>query len=860
MTLPAIQSNAAVKAGATCKKVGQVKKSKGTTYLCTKQGKKTVWKKRVISALPTPSPSASEIASTPIPTATPVPTPTTTPTPSSTPTPAPTPTPTPRDWNSIRSTDDGYIYEYKSWCDAEKDLTGTLKEIQDAYISWSNCSGIHRVAKYELGKERPQSSLTSSTSDLPVSQCQISEPSNSRNFRGFPNLFPADRQAYYKRVAVPGPNMKIQVVPIYSTDTAKPTGNPKDDYAVYWEFLQEWASYATDGTSSVEIRIPSEYLKFSREVSTYGIQHEQNHDHPENVRFVRDLTAEVDPSINFTGADAIMVIVPPGTPLKNFQQAALKNFQTNEKLIEAGTSVTPLTLTGLNTIKHPNFLTPFYFLHEMFHTGIGLDDHYGDDSRNINSEYGLGWWTLMTPWGGELSAWEKWLLGFTKDSQVHCLNPNQSNTRWIAPSSVKTNEKKLMVVPLSQTRGIIIESIRPGGLYYKIPRSSSGVLVYVADLEIQGHGFGLKLVLPGNRNPSPNNMFLSEAPLRQGESVTTNGVKISVIESGNFGDVVRVDPVPTPKKSPETPEGIVFQQALFKGWQQMLDLPTSGKQLTIKEFVDPQFSKDGYRYIKEGIDSVLTKYGNLIPAGKKIFVIYSTTYEFEINAIKSEPEVYQDYLREDPNWSRHKWRIEHYQQPRFLSGGTYPINGRDGFLIYFRTNEKESPVSRRYLGAHETMHLIQWQMNSDFPALVPAWWIEGQAQLGGEVLGNLEQTTDSIDTEMIKLRGDYATSFRSGVTDLSKAEGDPVTRTEFNCGPCGTSVIYSRGKLAMAYLFSKFGHDKVISFMGSLTRQNLWWQSFESTFGLKIEDFYREVENLAIWYGDYYAPGWRTTP
>ena len=66
------------------------------------------------------------------------------------------------------------------------------------------------------------------------------------------------------------------------------------------------------------------------------------------------------------------------------------------------------------------------------------------------------------------------------------------------------------------------------------------------------------------------------------------------------------------------------------------------------------------------------------------------------------------------------------------------------------------------------------QINSDFPALVPAWWIEGQAQLGGEVLGNLEQTTDSIDTEMIKLRGDYATSFRSGVTDLSKAEVIPL--------------------------------------------------------------------------------------
>jgi hypothetical protein len=465
----------------------------------------------------------------------------------------------------------------------------------------------------------------------------------------------------------------------------------------------------------------------------------------------------------------------------------------------------------------------------------------------------------MTPWGGELSAWEKWLLGFTKDSQVHCLNPNQSNTRWIAPSSVKTNEKKLMVVPLSQTKGIIIESIRPGGLYYKIPRSSTGVLVYVADLEIQGHGFGLKLVLPGNRNPSPNNMFLSEAPLRQGESVTTNGVKISVVESGNFGDVVRVDPVPTPKKSPETPEGIVFQQTLFKGWQQLLDLPTSSKRLIIKEFVDPQFSRDGYKYIKEGIDSVLAKYGNLIPTTAKLFIFYSTNYDFEISAIKSEPDVYQHYLQENPNEAFHIWRIEQYKQPRFVSGGLYPI-GQNRFVMYYRSNQQEAPDSRRYLGAHETMHLIQWQMNNDFPHVVPAWWIEGQAQLGGEVLGNVSRTTDSIEAEMISLRGDYATGFNSGITDLSKAEGDPVTRTQFNCEACATNVIYNRGKLAMAYLFSKFGHDKVISFMGSLTRQNLWWKSFESTFGLKIEDFYREVENLAIWYGDYYAPGWRTTP
>jgi len=54
VSIPAIQANAAVKAGAKCTKVGQVKKSQGKTYRCTKAGKKIVWKKQS-----TASPNAS---------------------------------------------------------------------------------------------------------------------------------------------------------------------------------------------------------------------------------------------------------------------------------------------------------------------------------------------------------------------------------------------------------------------------------------------------------------------------------------------------------------------------------------------------------------------------------------------------------------------------------------------------------------------------------------------------------------------------------------------------------------------------------------------------------------------------------
>ena len=206
-----------------------------------------------------------------------------------------------------------------------------------------------------------------------------------------------------------------------------------------------------------------------------------------------------------------------------------------------GTTEYPYTLTDMLSVKFPNFTVPFWWIHELYHSGLGLDDHYGDTKNDVNTEYGLGWWTMMTPFGGDLSAWEKWFIGFITDSQVHCLSVTEPTVRWIVPSSVKSKEKKLIVIPISQHKGIVIESIRAAGLYYKIPAASQGALVYVVDLQVIGHGLGLKLVLPTNRNPNQPPFFLSQATLREGESVISNGYKITIIESGNFGDVVKVE-------------------------------------------------------------------------------------------------------------------------------------------------------------------------------------------------------------------------------------------------------------------------------------------------------------------------------
>jgi hypothetical protein len=110
--------------------------------------------------------------------------------------------------------------------------------------------------------------------------------------------------------------MAVQIVPIYASDTEKPKNSPQEDYGRYTDVLSDWAKYSSDGESSIEIRYPESYIELPSQVSSYGIAHENRHDSPEHKKFVKDLVQNVDSRINFSGANLVIVVVPPGTPLE----------------------------------------------------------------------------------------------------------------------------------------------------------------------------------------------------------------------------------------------------------------------------------------------------------------------------------------------------------------------------------------------------------------------------------------------------------------------------------------------------------------------------------------------------------------
>ncbi len=484
------------KAGSKCPLEGFVQSEGSKTFTCTKVGKKLKWKKTSKDAIK-------------------------------------------YDISKTYSTDDGYFDNIVGGPCAEDPLVPEeWKAMQEFSRKYGGCGGQLRIAKYELGTKRPATIYDPASNFQDISQCKltITKDWDRTGLDTNPNSWRKER-------AYPGPNTVIQLIPIYSEDSAKPKNSPQKDYEKYLRYLKEWIDYSSDFGSDTKFRIPDQYIKFDKNIADYNLYHPVSWETPGHVRFNKDVIETVDPAIDFKGANIGIIVSPPGTDAKIMQQAALGSFQTSEGLVPVGFSQFADIPSNPYGSTYRGLTHPFWWIHEAYHAGFGFDDRYGDMKLNINTEYGMGWWTMMTPWGGDLSIWEKWVLGFVKDSQMQCRSGNSVTTHWIAPSSVKTKESKAVVIPLSQTKAIVVESIRSAGLYYKHPEEIVGALVYDIDLERIDHGMSMKLGLPKNRTATSAQFFLSGATLKKGDHTIIDGYKISVVESGTYGDVVKVEKI-----------------------------------------------------------------------------------------------------------------------------------------------------------------------------------------------------------------------------------------------------------------------------------------------------------------------------
>ena len=521
-----LSAQAAVKAGASCKKAGQITTIAGKKFTCVKSGKKLVWNKGV-----------AVVTTNPVAPATPVIDPT-----------------KPKHGQSCpKNSQDviGYDYAYKLvvlMCNqfdnryfarpgAEEvdQTTGRFKKgpMQNttAFIEWKEPVVI---------STRPKTEITSSSSLAEISLCKIPDA-------GAVGAMPVYNQHHFISgfglYAERAPLTRDPVIQFVTIDFPDLQGKrtPAEDLKEVTDFLGKYWSSQVVNPIKLDFRIPNSYIRMPSNVVDYAMNIDffSQQWRPDTAfNYVRAAVKVADPVIDFSKADVMVIAVP--AEVTRSQIAAFiaessearhpnQGFQTSEKRI-----MNTLVMAGASGGKDHELLN---WAHELGHN-FGLTDIRNTQNKAMQDSSDLGIYDLMNSMlAPELLAWNRFIVGGINDNQVRCVTSG-SSTHLIRPVAMPSKEEKLVVIPTGRFTAIAVESRRAIGFDAPMGTASEGVIVYEIDTTVP---FGLSTMKLVPRIGSTDRQWRRDSALKSGDSVSTQGWKISVVESGDFGDVVKVE-------------------------------------------------------------------------------------------------------------------------------------------------------------------------------------------------------------------------------------------------------------------------------------------------------------------------------
>ena len=312
------------------------------------------------------------------------------------------------------------------------------------------------------------------------------------------------------------------------------SSDPQKDFAYITEGVSDYFKQMSDGKSNFIWTIYPRFVRYEIKVADANLGGRTTSGYG---TFAAEAMKLVSKTVDTSSYD-LVIYAPPLTTTRN-QIAIGPAFVSN--------SSTQLNATMLDGQSYEAKF-PYTTIHEIGHL-MGLADLYNTEAANESaaksgnqSAYELqfkymGVFDLMNWAGGagvELTAWNRWLIDLISDDQIRCL-PSTSTITLLSPVEVSGGVKGA-VIPLSTTEAIVIESRRAIRYDKSLGKSSEGVLVYKVNTSIYS-GLGPMRVVG---RPGSTDVWLRDAPLKLSELLVIDGYTIEVIESGGFGDVIKV--------------------------------------------------------------------------------------------------------------------------------------------------------------------------------------------------------------------------------------------------------------------------------------------------------------------------------
>jgi hypothetical protein len=416
-------------------------------------------------------------------------------------------------------------------CVKDPKVPKAWKEYQDFTWNYPTCPHPYRYVSGTLTSKTPKTAQSDRSELLTVDQCMIA------NFWG-------TQRAKQARGEILGPNYTLQFVP-FQTPDYKVKSNPQKDYKDWVKAMEDVMNKQSDLPFNFKIIVPDKYFMIPNELKTYGVGSKSGGNMSTYLKLAQDVVAAADPEINFAGSNTVWFVGPPNSKKIHLSSLALynQNIVTQEKTFSKSfVTGHPYAYELKNRQKSGNEFDgsgALGFMHEWGHssgTFTHISEVVGQPNQMMN-------WSVMFQKDADWLALHKWILQMISDEQVRCAPKNKVSTHWLKPSTIKGGYEKLLMIPLSSSDYLAVESIRPYGYSFKIPKCQQGALVYVASR--YGQGYSERTIhIPSNTKKSkcPGQTISEKGALINGDSVSYGGVKITVVEAGDFGDVVRVEP------------------------------------------------------------------------------------------------------------------------------------------------------------------------------------------------------------------------------------------------------------------------------------------------------------------------------
>lgn len=509
-------SEAAVTPGTKCNKAGATSTYNGKKYTCVKSGSKLIWNKGISLSNP-----ASKGA------------------PTSTPTSSKSPSANPSQTVNAEN------FRFTSLCEMDPFVPSEWASYQEFALKLNifSCARPYRFKMVKQPTQRPLQALTPANALNEIEMCKLTHGQRSGGQIAFSN--------WINPKIVMNQRLNIQVIPIEFIDFPS-KNNVIADNGKYFDFIKSGYFNLSDGQVNINFKIPSNYFKINKKIASYDTG--ARYDHGGGIwnwaamdmnTMFKDIVEVVDSSIDFSNLDLVFFVVPPTTDndyISHGFPQPYPQLRTAEGFVPYWYFSPPMSEVNR---KSWYGVEPYLHLHELMHGMNKLDDHYGDgDFGRVDGDAGTGNWSHMSGMLTDFLFWDKWITYMVSDDQVRCAKNDVTSTHWIKPSSYFGKEEKMLVIPIDAKKVLVVESMRAAGFNLKLGSSSEGALVYLVDINKMEHGRGINVLRPSNRSTSiyANKSFvLSDAPLKLGESITTNGIKVTVIETGVFGDVVKVE-------------------------------------------------------------------------------------------------------------------------------------------------------------------------------------------------------------------------------------------------------------------------------------------------------------------------------